>query len=145
MTRREEGPIWAPVVGWEVRNTLGKGGRGRPLMVSLKVSVRRVQSSGEGLGPRLQPETGRRGSAGHERSVKLMGIGLGREWGPGKSQRGTGQRREEGRGESNTETRVSSKKRLAGPEGSILRSAAGTEGGPGWGVVWELRQEEGCI
>ena len=108
-------------------------------------SVRRVQSSGEGLGPRLQPETGRRGSAGHERSVKLMGRGLGREWGPGKSQRGTGQRREEGRGESNPERRVSSKERLAGPEGSILRSVAGTEGGPGWGAVWELRQEEGCI
>lgn len=107
--------------------------------------MRRVQSSGEGLGPRLQPEIGRRGSAGHERSVKLMGRGLGREWGPGKSQRGTGQRREEGSGESNTETRVSSKERLAGPEGSILRSAAGTEGGPGWGAVWELRQEEGCI
>ena len=54
-------------------------------------------------------------------------------------------RREEGRGESNTERRLSSKERLAGPEGSILWSVAGTEGGPGWGAVWELRQEEGFI
>ena len=49
-----------------------------------KGSVRRVQSSGEGLGLRLQPETGRRGSAGPQKECKTHGERVGQGMGPRK-------------------------------------------------------------
>ena len=47
-------------------------------------SVRGIQSSGEGLGPRLQPETGRRGSAAPWKECETHGERVGQGMGPRK-------------------------------------------------------------
>ena len=78
--------------------------------------MRGIRAQERGWAQGYSPRQGGEGQWPQGRSVKVMGRGVGRGWGPGKSQRGIGQRREEGSGESNPERRVSSMGRLAGPE-----------------------------
>lgn len=70
--------------------------------------MRGIQSSGEGLGLRLQPETGRGGSAAPRKECETHGgERVGQEWNGAqeRAREGLVREGEEGTGESNTERR----------------------------------------